>query len=168
MEYLNIAKIINFHGVKGELKLLLNHYGKNFDWKKGDQVFLKLEEGYKSFTIENYRFHKNYLLLSFKNLNNINLVLFMKNHEIFIDKDNFNKENNSIYENLIGFKCIDASNKSEIGYVNDLVDNNYQGIWEIICTDNKVVLVPNHGDFINKINKEEKMVYINFIPGMLD
>ena len=57
MEYICIGKIVNTHGIKGELKI--SSYS-DFDrerYQKGNTVYVRFEGNYLPFTVKTYRTH---------------------------------------------------------------------------------------------------------------
>ena len=101
MDYIVVGKIINTHGIKGELKI----YPYTDDIKR----FSKIKEVYIGenklcFETESAKYHKNMVLLKLKKFSNINDVLFLKEEFVYIDekeKVELPKDNYFIYE-LIG------------------------------------------------------------------
>ena len=86
MAYICIGKIINTHGIKGEVKI--ESYS-DFDeerYTKGKQVYICVDEKYLPVTVASYRKHKGFPLVSFVDLQNINFVEQYKGCEIYIDE----------------------------------------------------------------------------------
>lgn len=169
MQYLTIAKIINTHGIKGEVKVLCNHYGNNYrNWKVNETIYLENNGNYEALIINTIRLHKNWLLVSFKNYNDINAVLFMKNKSLVINDEMINVDNLWFHQDLTGYQAINIEDKKVLGKIIRLVDNNHSGIWEVVDQDNKSHYLPNDKFFINKVDKLNKIVYVNLISGMFD
>ena len=84
MELIKIGKIVNTHGIKGELRIL-----SKFPYK--EKVFIKNMKVYidkKNIEIINtYRKHKNFDMVTFEGYSNINEVLKYKGKNIYINKD---------------------------------------------------------------------------------
>ena len=87
-ENIYIGKIVNTHGIKGELRIL-----SNFD--KKDKVFIPSTEiliGKEkiSETINTYRHHKEFEMITLKGYSNINDVLKYKGKPVYIKRQNLN------------------------------------------------------------------------------
>ncbi|MBE4703983.1 ribosome maturation factor RimM [Spiroplasma platyhelix] len=169
MQYLEIAKIINTHGLLGEVKVLCNYYGKNFtNWKPKQVIYLKNDDDYQPLTITKVRAHKNFLLVTFENYQTIELVLFMKNKSLVVISDEKSDNSNFSFENLIDYQVLDSDEEKILGKVVGLIDNNHSGLWEVKNDQGATFYVPNNQFFIIKVDKDNKKVYLNLIPGMFD
>lgn len=167
MQYLEIAKVVNTHGLLGEVKVLCNYYGKNFaNWKVKQVVYLQDNDDYQPLTINSVRPHQNFLLITFENYQNIDSVLFMKNKALAVVSDDDSKEFS--VENLVNYQVLDNKNEKVLGTIVALIDNNHSGLWQVQNEQGKTFYVPNNQFFIAKIDKENKKVYLNLISGMFD
>ena len=79
MAYIRIGKVVNTHGLKGELKISSESDFDDIRYKKGNTVYLRTEEGYVPFEVATFRLHKGFPLVSFKDFQDINLVEKFKN-----------------------------------------------------------------------------------------
>lgn len=169
MQYLEIAKIINSHGLLGEVKVLCNYYGKNFNnWKPEQLVYLKENNDYYPLTIVKVRTHKKFLLITFKNYYTIDSILFMKNKSLVIINSDENQNDKFLFENLINYQAVNNHDNKILGKIINLIDNNHTGLWEIVDEENKTFYVPNNHFFITKIDNKKKIAYFNVISGMFN
>ena len=79
MNKIYIGKVVNTHGIKGEIRIL-----SNFEYK--DKVFKvnnKLIIGDKTYEIKSHRIHKGYNMVTLDDYNNINDVLFLLKKEVY-------------------------------------------------------------------------------------
>ena len=86
MAYICIGKIINTHGIKGEVKIESYSDCDEERYTKGTQVYIRVDEKYLPVTVASYRKHKGFPLVSFVDLQNINFVEQYKGCEIYIDE----------------------------------------------------------------------------------
>lgn len=158
MEYIYIGKIVNTHGIKGEVRIL-----SRFDFK--EKVFVpntliyigeeKIEE-----KIVSYRKHKSFDMVLLEGINDINDVLKYKGKNVYISSSSLKLSDNEILdEDLIGFTALYED--KEIGIVNDIMDYG-----------NKVLkinesLIPYNENFILKLNKENKKIYLKNVEGLI-
>ena len=157
MNKVYIGKIVNTHGVKGELRIR-----SDFEFK--DKVFIvnnKLIINDKEYNIRSYRKHKTFDMVCLDEYNNINDVLFLVGSKVYFDKDK-----------------LDLSNEEEINkelFNYKIIINGVEGkLLEIIDTGNNKVLrvlsdiehlVPYNDTFV-KIVRSIKEININLIDGM--
>lgn len=159
-----IAKIVNTHGLKGQLKLLpavddeiLFKNLKNFAIQDFDGVF-ECEKIVKS---------GNLFLLKILGLDDINLVEKFKNHNILIEQEDvkLNKDQ-YLVSDLIG--CEISFDGKILGTICDV--QNY-GAGDVLFYKNKKVenSVPFVDYFFDKIDIENKVLYVNekFFEGVV-
>lgn len=158
MEFINIGKIVNTHGIKGELRILSDFRYKNKVFKKGMKFYVGKEK--EKFTVNSYRFHKIFDMVTFEGFNNINEVLYLKGRQVYINKEDLILDDGEIYiEDLIGYEVIIG--EKNIGKVTSVMYNSK-------ANDNlKVgdVLIPYVKEFILKI--EDNKIYVKDIGGLL-
>lgn len=159
MTKLYIGKIVNTHGIKGELRIK-----DNLTTKQKEEIFkigsnLIIDE--KAYKITSYRVHKDYDMVIFDGFNNINEVLFLKGKNVYKSKDEINLNNEDILDSeLITYKVKTTDEKE--GSILDIEEtgNNYKILRLLI--DNNEVLVPYHKDFV-KIDSDKKEVIVKLL-----
>ena len=156
MNKLYIGKIVNTHGIKGELRLI-----DNLTKKQREEIFkvgsnLIIDE--KSYKITSYRVHKDYDMVTFLGFNNINDVMFLKGKKVYKERSEINLNNEDILDSeLITYKV--KTTDSIEGKIIDVEEtgNNYK-IIRLLINDSEV-LVPYHKDFVTiDSNKKEVLV----------
>ena len=85
MKYIIIGKIVNTHGIKGELRILSDFKYKDKIFKKGFPLYIGYTK--EKEIINTYRPHKQFDMVTFNNYNNINEVLKYKGEYVFINKE---------------------------------------------------------------------------------
>ena len=158
MKYVRIGKIVNTHGIKGELRILS-------DFKYKDKVFKKDMKFYvgknkDEFTINSYRFHKIFDMVTFVGFNNINDVEYLKGDYVFVNEEDIKLDDNEVLAStLIGYKVMIGD--KDAGLVTEIIDTPAN---EVIKAD---VLIPYVKEFINKIDKDNKIIYVNDVRGLM-
>ena len=110
MKYIIIGKIVNTHGIKGELRILSDFKYKDKIFKKGFPLYIGHTK--EKEIINTYRPHKQFDMVTFNNYNNINEVLKYKGEYVFINKEDLELNSNQyLNEDLIGLDVI-TQNKS--------------------------------------------------------
>ena len=116
MDYVLIGKIVNTHGIKGELRLLSDFDKKDIVFKSNFNIYIG--PTYIKETIKSYRHHKMFDMITLNGYNNINEVLKYKYMDVYVKRSDLNlNENDYLLEDLIGIKVID--NNEVIGKVID-------------------------------------------------
>lgn len=83
MEYIRIGKILNTHGIKGELKIDAYTDFVKERFKKESTIYIG--EEHLPYIVKNYRYHKGFVLIQLKDNEDINLVERFKNLYIYKD-----------------------------------------------------------------------------------
>ena len=85
MKYIYVGKIVNTHGIKGEVRILS-------DFKYNDKVFVKgfniyIGKNKDNKIINSYRYHKIFDMITMVGINNIQDVLVYKGRDVFVNRD---------------------------------------------------------------------------------
>ena len=163
MNLINIGKIVNTHGIKGELRLLSNFKYKDKVFKKDMIIYIGKDKVKEK--IISYRKHKQFDMICLEGYTNINEVLKYKGQQAYVNKEDIElADNNYLNEDLIGLEAI-VDNKV-IGIVHNIEKNAQELI--VIKNNDKEYLIPNNDNFIKEINIKDKKIYINNIKGLLE
>ena len=160
MNYLYIGKLVNTHGIKGEVRILSNFRHKDKVFIKGFKFYVGKDK--KEYVVETYRKHKNFDMVVFKDNYDINLIEHLKGSFVYINKDELKLDKNKFLSvDLIGFDVI--INDKTIGVIEDTLDTPAN---EVFVLDNNV-MIPYVDAFIKKVDIENKKVFVNDVKGLL-
>ena len=160
MEYLNIGRYVNTHGIKGEIRLLSNFRYKDNVFKPGFKFYIGSEK--KEYEVESYRHHKNFDMFIFKNIHDINLIEHLKGSMVYINKEDLILDKNEYLAiDLIGFNVI--IDDKLVGKVTDVIDTPANEVLRI----NNDILVPYVKEFILDIDINNKKIIINNVRGLI-
>jgi len=84
MNYVYIGNIVNTHGIKGEVRILSSFNYKEYIFKKNFNLYIGKNK--EKQTINSYRFHKIFDMVTFYGIDNINDVLKYKGEKVYILK----------------------------------------------------------------------------------
>ena len=159
--YFKCGKILKTHGVKGELKVKpLTDFDR---FTSGNKLYINHQYSYIEVTVDTVRDFGEDLLVTFKDLHDINLVEKYHGDEIFVHKDDREELDEGYYYNeLIGKKVINQ-NKEDRGIVKTII-NYPQADYLEINYNNKKHLVPFIDEFIIEVTDDYIMV--NEIEGL--
>ena len=164
MKYICIGKIVNTHGIKGELRIISHFKFKSQVFKKGNKLYIGREKNKE--IINTYRVHKNFDMVTFDNYNNINDILKYKNNKVYINRDEFNF-NEYLDEDLIGMSCyIKDENIGIIEKIEYVKDN--KSLIVIKNNKNQKKYIPNNKSFIENVDVLNNKVYIKYIEGLIE
>lgn len=162
MDYIYIGDIVNTHGIKGEVRIMSNFERKNLIFKQNFPIYIGNNK--EKQIINTYRVHKNFDMLTFNDICDINDVLLYKGEKVYILRSDLD-ENFHIKNDLIGFDVI--CNDNNVGKVAYFFNNNAYDLM-VIKNSLKSNIVPYLSQFIDKIDYDKKMIYICNMEGLID
>ena len=145
MDYINVGKIVNTHGIKGELRILSDFELKNQVFVIGKNIYIG--DSYIKEEIASYRKHKEFDMITLKNYNNINQVLKYLKKKVYVKREDLNIDK-YLMTDLIGFDVYLKEQK--IGKIIDFV---YNGSNKLLVVEGlKKFYIPMVEDFVNKVD----------------
>lgn len=160
---IEVMKVINTHGVKGEMKAL--HYADTpAFFKKVPFLYDKKENAYK---INSVREGKNCLLITIEGIDDMNGAERMKNVSLFAKREDFPPLPKGEYYliDLIGLVA-ETVDGEVIGEVVDIIEKAAQNLI-VIKKDDKEILIPKCDAFVDRVDLDEKKIYITPIEGLI-
>lgn len=154
-----IGKIMNTHGIKGELKVTSS---TDFDrFKKQEVVYIDNQP----YTIKTVRKQKKIYIISFETLNTLNDVLFLKGKEIYTDQEPKLNEDEFHLPKLIGLdvKLLDGTLIGVVESVEALPQGYYLRIKKL--NQHRTILIPFLKVFVKSV---EDAIYIDPIEGLIE
>ncbi len=160
---IEMMKIINTHGVKGEMKAV--HYADSLAFfKKVEYLYDKKET---KFHITNIREGKNCVLVTIEGIEDMNSAERMKNVYLYAKREDFPPLPKGEYYliDLIGLTAVTVDGE-EIGTVIDILEKAAQNLI-VIKNGDKEILIPKCDAFVDRVNLDEKKIYITPIEGLI-
>lgn len=156
MKFINIGKIVNTHGIKGELRILSDFKYKDKVFKKDFKFYIGKDK--EELIVNSYRHHKIFDMVTFNDLNDINLVLKYKGKEVYINEEDLDLDGEIYIDNLIGYKVVVGD--KDIGVVTDVMHMKANDILKV-----NDILIPYVKEFILKI--EDNTIYVKDVGGLI-
>lgn len=158
--YLEAGKIINTHGVHGELKIQ--------PWADGP-AFLK---GFRTFYIDGKPFkilsgrvHKGCFLAVLEGIDTVELANGLRGKLVCIDRQEAHLEAGAYFlQDIIGLDAVDHETGEKIGVITDVMDMPSGSI--IVIDAGREMLVPNVPEFVKAVDIENGVVKLKLIEGL--
>ena len=157
MKLVYIGKYVNTHGLIGEIKILSDFEYKDKVFKIGNSIYIDNNK----YTINSYRVHKGYDMITLNGINNINDIESLKGSNVYIDNEEYNFE--YVYSDLIGFSIYDNDYRGE---VIEIVKSKLYPLLKVKY--NKDYLIPYTDNFIDRVDLESKKIYIKYMKGLYE
>lgn len=161
-ELISIGKITNFHGILGEAKV---GYSNADRIKNAKTVFVDKIQ----LTIEKVRFHKNFAIIKFKEISDINELLKYKGQNIYTQKENVKKsleKDEYLIDELVGLNVFDDKDDL-IGIVESISSNAGNDLLCIKPQEGKNILIPFVKELVPIVDLKNKKIIIKPIEGLL-
>ena len=153
MDSVFIGKIVNTHGIKGEIRIKSDFEFKNRVFVVGQELIIR---GTK-YKILSYRVHKEWDMVTLDGITNINDAIPFKGSNVYFSRSDLKLDDNEyILSDLIGMKIVIKG--IEMGIVNDY-NNGINSLIEVKY-DNITYYVPVKGDFIENIDFNSGIIYL--------
>ncbi|AXT52419.1 16S rRNA processing protein RimM [Aquimarina sp. BL5] len=163
-----LGKIVSKFSFKGEVLIKLDT-DEPESYVKMESVFINYNKNLVPFFIEKSSLHKSDLLrVKFEDVDSEEDADDLMKAEIYLPIDLLPKlEGNKFYfHEVIGFKIIDNS-FGEVGVIKHINDSTAQALFEI-DRNGIEILIPMNDEFIDKVDRDTKTVFVNTPEGLID
>lgn len=157
MNLIYIGKLVNTHGLKGEVKIISDFKYKEDVFKINNQLYINNNK----YIVKSYRKHKIFDMVTLENIDTIEQALELKNSSVYINREEY-KFNGILDEDLLGLDVYDSNT-----YKGKVVDIYKSNKYDLLVIEGKNRhMVPNIPNFIKEVDLDNKKIYINYIRGL--
>ncbi|MCL2402134.1 MAG: ribosome maturation factor RimM [Oscillospiraceae bacterium] len=160
MNLLEAGKIVNTHGIKGEVRIQ--------PWADSPAFLAEFESLYIDGVprkVLSSRVHKNFVIAAFDGVVDINGAIALKNKTVSISRDDVAlEEGRHFVADLIGLAAIDAESGEELGVVQDILERPANNVYVIKGV--REILIPAVPEFVDEINVEAGYIKFRLIEGL--
>ncbi|MFD2563110.1 ribosome maturation factor RimM [Aquimarina rubra] len=163
-----LGKIVSKFSFKGEVLIKLDT-DEPESYVKMESVFINYNKNLVPFFIERSSLHKSDLLrVKFEDVDSEEDADDLMKAEIYLPLDLLPKlEGDKFYfHEVIGFKIVDRT-FGEVGIIKHINDSTAQALFEI-DRDGIEILIPMNDEFIDKVDREAKTVFVDTPEGLID
>lgn len=169
-EFLNVGKIVNTHGIRGEVRVISQTDFPEERYRKGQRLTLFREnKAPLELTVAGHRKHKNFDLLTFEGYPTINDVEPLRDGILKVSKDELREltENEYYYHEIIGLTVIDEQAR-ELGKIKEILSPGANDVWVVQRKGKKDALIPYIESVVKQIDLDKGEVHIEIPEGLLD
>lgn len=169
-KWFNVGKIVNTHGIRGEVRVISRTDFPDQRYKAGNKLYLFLPKADEpvELTVKSHRTHKNFDLLIFEGYENINLVEKFRDGLLKVPESQLAQleEEEFYYHEIIG--CLVATTSGEeLGKISEILSPGANDVWVVKGKGGKEILIPYIHDVVKKVDVKEKVVLIEPMEGLL-
>ncbi len=159
MDLVYVGKIVNTHGIKGELRIKSDFEKKDLVFKVGGKIIIDKEEH----IIRSYRVHKVFDMITIDELDNINDVLCYVGKNVYVSRDSLKlSKKDYLLSDLIGLNVV--FNDKVYGIVKDY-SNDVNPLLQIEYDTN--YFIPINSNYIIDVDLENKKIIVDDILGLI-
>ena len=164
-QYLECAKIINTHGVRGDVKLESLCDSPEV-LASLERVFV-LESGkYREIEVTHASVFKQFVLAKLDGVDDMDAAAALKGTMLYASRDDFELgEGDYFIADLLGLPVIDNKDGKVYGKISDVINRGASDIY-VISTPTGERMMPVVDEFVKRVDTESG-VYVEVIPGLL-
>ncbi|MBO2942754.1 ribosome maturation factor RimM [Paenibacillus sp. F411] len=167
-----VGKIVNTHGIKGELKVVSHSDFAEQRFAKNSQLYIVSPRGGAPLpvTVDTSRVHKNMYMVKFKEIDGINEAEKYKESLLKIDEALQEElpDNEYYFHEIIGCKVItDEDPPQELGVITEILTPGANDVWVVKTPNGKELLLPSIPDVVLEVDKTSKQVRVHLMEGLL-
>lgn len=166
MNLLEVGKIVNTHGLRGEVKIV--------PWTDSPDVFENLEyvivksrKEERKLTISGIKYQKNNIIVKFSELNSIEEAELLKNSVVYAEREALGELPEGVYyiADLIGLTVCDEEGHI-IGTVNDVFSTGANDVYDVARDGKKNLLLPVIDDVVKKVDIAGGKITVHIMEGL--
>ena len=159
--YLEAGKIVNTHGIAGEVKIM--------PWADAPEFLLDFNTLYidgQPVDVVSSRVHKNSVLVKLKNVDDINQAQKYRDKIVYIDREDASLEDGMFFlADLMGLEVRDADSGEVLGKISDILTPPANRVY-VVQGGGKEHLIPAVEEFIVETNIDDGFIRVRLIEGM--
>lgn len=165
-QFLEVGKINNTHGIKGEVKLTL--WCDDIDYLRQFKVLYFDDEGKQGVRLKAVRAQKNLAILKLEGFDTIESAEQIKGRVLYGNRDDVTIDEGANYiADIIGCYVVDIDTEEEYGQIKDVLNYGSCDIYDVESWG-KHTLIPAIPDVVKEINTEYKVIRIKKMKGLFD
>lgn len=165
-KFLELGKVNNTHGLKGEVKVAL--WCDDISYvKQLKNVYLD-DKGEQGLSLVSARAQKNIGILKFVEITTIEQAEELKGRILYCDRDEAKIDDGAYYlADVIGCYVVDIDTEEEYGKIVDIQNYGSCDIYDVESWG-KHTLIPAIPDIVKEVNTEYQVVRIKPMKGLFD
>lgn len=167
-EILQVGVISSTHGIRGEVKVFptTDDPGR---FKKLKHVILDTGKEQKNLEITGVKFFKQFVILKFKGIDNINDIEKYKGKSLYVTRENAVrlKKDEYFIADLVDMQVF-LEDGTPFGVLTDVMKTGVNDVYCIQTQEHGEVLIPAIGECILDVDVEGQKMTIHLMPGLVE
>lgn len=166
-EYLEIGKIVNIHGLRGDVKVM--------PWCDEPELLcefdrLFIDKDKKEIFTEDAKVFKNTVIMHFEGCDTPEAAEKLRNKILYMHRDDLELDEGVYFiQDLIGLCVVDADNGKVYGTIKDVSQTGANDVYEVFDSElNKTYWIPAIPDVVIETDIDGEIMKIRPLEGLLD
>lgn len=167
-QYFEIGKIVNTHGIRGELKVIpLTDDMYRYDdllW-----VYVRINNKQTKYNIDSVRYHKNNVLLKLSDVDDIGVAEKLKGCFVEIPRELaiMLPEGSYFVSDLLGCRVVDDSDK-DLGKIVDIIKTGSNDVYVVRDEESREVLLPAIKEVVLDVDINNGIIKVKLMKGLIN
>lgn len=166
----SVGKIVNTHGLRGELKIISQTDFPDIRFKPKSKLIMQSPDLKTTVPVEveSAREHKNVFIVKFKQYADINQVEQYKGWMLKVSERDLAKldEGEYYYHEIVGCTVVTEEGE-ELGTITEILTPGANHVWTITRPNGKQLLIPVIDEVVLDVDVANKKVLIHVMEGLL-
>lgn len=169
--YVNVGKIVNTHGIKGEVRVISDTDFPEERYQPGAElIWLGNDESDRlTLTVASHRQHKQFDLVKFESYPTINEAESLVGGTLNVtEADLATLDDDTFYwHDIVGLTAYDEAG-TEIGQVKEILSSGANDVWVISRRGQKDLLLPYIDEVVKDVNLTAGTITVHVLEGLDD
>ena len=166
-DLLQVGVITTTHGIRGEVKV----YPTTDDvhrFEELESVLLDTGKEYRELKIKSVKYFKQYAILKFKGIDNINDIEMYKGRDLWIPREEAQElgEDEYYVGDLIGMDVL-LENGEKFGVLRDVMETGANDVYVVEQVNGDEILLPAIHECILDVNVDENTMTVHLMKGLV-
>lgn len=170
MQWFNVGKLVNTHGLHGEVKVVPSTDFPEVRFAPKSELILQQLDMTNSVpvTVERARLHKNMYIIKFAQFHHIQDVEIYKGWVLKVSEAQLEplREDEYYHYEIIGCRVVTDAG-IELGVVEDVLSPGANDVWVVKPATGKSILLPVIDDVVLAIDVQQKMITVHLLEGLI-
>ncbi len=166
MDRLEVGKIVNTHGLKGEVKIVTWTDSPDV-FEDIEYVYAKRKSGEEKLTLRGIKYQKNNIIVKFSEIDSIDEAEKYKNCVLTADRDMLGELPEGVYyiADLIGCTVYEEDG-TERGKLTDVFNTGANDIYAVSAPQKKDLLIPVTKETVLSVDTDNKKIIVRLPEGL--
>ncbi|MGJ7922413.1 ribosome maturation factor RimM [Neobacillus sp. LXY-4] len=170
-KWFNVGKIVNTHGIKGEVRIISKTDFTEERYKPGNHLYLFMPGAKEpiELTVKGHRQHKNFDLLTFEGYENVNEAEKFRDGILKVPESQLGAldEGEFYFHEIVGCLVFTVDGE-EIGKITEILTPGANDVWVVKpISGGRDILIPYIEQIVKKVDVKEKIILIKPMEGLL-